>query len=62
MPRLYRRCDVASNESLWEYPPVFLLSTTSMQADTAIQFTQDQMRTLTGVSTETVRHWRKAVP
>lgn len=29
---------------------------------TAIQFTQDQTRTLTGVSAETVRHWRKAIP
>jgi hypothetical protein len=27
-----------------------------------IQFTQEQARTLTGVSPETVRHWRKAVP
>ena len=26
------------------------------------QFTQDQMRTVTGVSIETVRHWRKIVP
>lgn len=30
-------------------------------ADT-IQFTQDQMRTLTGVRIETIRHWRKTVP
>lgn len=28
----------------------------------AIQFTQDQTRMLTGVSVETVRHWRKAIP
>ena len=28
----------------------------------AIQFTQDQTRTLTGVSAETMRHWRKTVP
>ena len=28
----------------------------------SIQFTQDQARTLTGVSVETVRHWRKTVP
>jgi len=27
----------------------------------SIHFTQDQVRTLTGVSVETVRHWRKAV-
>jgi len=27
-----------------------------------IQFTQDQMRSLTGVSAETVRHWRKTIP
>lgn len=33
-----------------------------MPAITAIQYTQDQMRTLTGVSVETVRHWRKTVP
>lgn len=33
-----------------------------MSAVTAIQFTQDQMRTLTGVSAETVRHWRKTIP
>ena len=33
-----------------------------MAAVTTIQFTQDQMRTLTGVPVETVRHWRKAVP
>lgn len=29
---------------------------------TVIQFTQDQMRSLTGVSAETVRHWRKTIP
>lgn len=28
----------------------------------AIQFTQDQARTLTGVSVEAVRHWRKTIP
>lgn len=28
----------------------------------AIQFTQEQARGLTGVSVETIRHWRKAVP
>ena len=33
-----------------------------MPAITAIQFTQDQMRTLTGVYAETFRHWRKTVP
>lgn len=33
-----------------------------MPTVTAIQYTQDQMRTLTGVSVETVRHWRKNVP
>lgn len=27
-----------------------------------IHFTQDQMRSLTGVSAETVRHWRKTIP
>lgn len=33
-----------------------------MSAVTAIQYTQDQMRSLTGVSVETMRHWRKTVP
>ena len=33
-----------------------------MPSVTAIQFTQDQMRALTGVSAETVRHWRKTIP
>ena len=33
-----------------------------MSEVTSIQFTQDQARTLTGVSAETVRHWRKAIP
>ena len=33
-----------------------------MSSITAIHFTQDQMRTLTGVSVETVRHWRKTIP
>ena len=33
-----------------------------MPAVSTIQFTQDQARTLTGVSVETVRHWRKAIP
>ncbi|AKC86330.1 MerR family transcriptional regulator [Pseudoxanthomonas suwonensis] len=28
----------------------------------SIQFTQEQARTLTGVTPETVRHWRKVVP
>ena len=28
----------------------------------AIRFTQDQARTLTSVSAETVRHWRKTIP
>jgi hypothetical protein len=27
-----------------------------------IQFTQEQARTLTDVSVETIRHWRKVVP
>jgi hypothetical protein len=29
---------------------------------TAIQFTQEQARALTGVSAETIRHWRRVVP
>ncbi len=33
-----------------------------MSGISAIQFTQEQVRTLTGVSPETIRHWRKAVP
>ncbi|MHB8258516.1 MAG: hypothetical protein ACYDE0_15050 [Acidiferrobacterales bacterium] len=40
----------------------FPLQTTRMPEITAIQFTQDQARTLTSVSAETVRHWRKAIP
>jgi DNA-binding transcriptional MerR regulator len=27
-----------------------------------IQFTQDQARTITGISSETLRHWRKNIP
>ena len=41
---------------------VFTLPTTRMPEVRAIQFTQDQTRTLTGVSVETVRHWRRAIP
>ena len=33
-----------------------------MPGFTVIQFTQDQMRSLTGISAETVRHWRKTIP
>jgi hypothetical protein len=33
-----------------------------MQVASTIQFTQEQARTLTGVSVETVRHWRKTIP
>ena len=33
-----------------------------MSEISAIQFTQDQTRTLTGVSVETMRHWRRAIP
>ncbi|WP_341678592.1 hypothetical protein [Comamonas thiooxydans] len=33
-----------------------------MTGFTVIQFTQDQMRSLTGVSAETMRHWRKTIP
>jgi len=33
-----------------------------MSGIVAIHYTQDQARTLTGVSVETLRHWRKAVP
>jgi DNA-binding transcriptional MerR regulator len=29
---------------------------------TAIHFTQEQARTLTGVSVETMRHWRRSIP
>ena len=35
---------------------------TRIRSVSAIQFTQEQVRTLTGASVETVRHWRKAVP
>jgi hypothetical protein len=41
---------------------IFMLSATGMHAVATIQFTQEQARTLTGVSIETVRHWRKTVP
>jgi len=33
-----------------------------MHAVVTIQFTQEQTRTLTGVSIETIRHWRKTIP
>jgi hypothetical protein len=33
-----------------------------MAGVTAIQFTQEQARTLTSVSAETVRHWRRVIP
>ncbi len=33
-----------------------------MSGIATIQFTQEQARGLTGVSVETIRHWRKAVP
>ena len=33
-----------------------------MSGPSIILFTQEQVRTLTGVSAETIRHWRKAVP
>jgi hypothetical protein len=41
---------------------VFMLSTTGMTKERQILFTQDQARTLAGVSVETVRHWRKIIP
>ncbi|MCA7082519.1 MULTISPECIES: hypothetical protein [Cupriavidus] len=62
VPRLLSQYAVASNGSTWENQRIFMLLATRMPTVTAIQFTQDQMRTLTGVSTETVRHWRKAIP
>ena len=40
----------------------FPLSVTRMTEIVAIQFTQEQARTLTSVSAETVRHWRRAIP
>lgn len=43
-------------------PQYFALWATRMSEVTAIQFTQEQARTLTGVSVETIRHWRKAIP
>lgn len=46
----------------WIIPRSFTLLTTEMPAISAIQFTQDQARTVTGVSVETVRHWRKTIP
>lgn len=44
------------------HSPSFLLLTTEMTEVVSIQFTQEQARTLTGVSPETVRHWRRAIP
>lgn len=43
-------------------PPTFRGLTTRMIGVQVIQFTQDQMRSLTGVSVETLRHWRSVVP
>lgn len=40
----------------------FLLLATEMTGVVSIQFTQEQARTLAGVSPEAVRHWRKAIP
>lgn len=48
--------------TMWIMPQSFTLLTTGMPAISAIQFTQDQARTVTGVSVETVRHWRKTIP
>jgi hypothetical protein len=39
----------------------FTLCATGMSVISTIQFTQDHVRTLTGVSVEAVRHWRKTV-
>ncbi|MCK9285012.1 MAG: helix-turn-helix domain-containing protein [Rhodocyclaceae bacterium] len=50
------------NVLAWQNTQNFTLSTTQMPTVPAIQYTQDQMRTLTGVSAETVRHWRKTLP
>lgn len=47
---------------MWIIPQSFALLTTGMPVISAIQFTQDQARTVTGVSVETVRHWRKTIP
>lgn|GEM_PF-420378 len=41
--------------------PYFSLWTTIMGEIQIIHFTQDQVRTLTGVSSETLRHWRKHI-
>lgn len=46
----------------WIIKHPFALCTTEMPEFSTIQFTQDQARTLTGVSVESVRHWRKAIP
>lgn len=40
----------------------FSLPTTRMNTFPTIQFTQEQARALTGVTPETLRHWRKNVP
>jgi hypothetical protein len=43
-------------------PFTFLLLTTIMQAAHTIQFTQEQARSLSGVTPEAWRHWRNVVP
>ena len=63
--RQVRRCirqPVADTRKLVHNLLGFTLSTTRILAVPTIQFTQDQARALTGVSVETIRHWRKTVP
>jgi hypothetical protein len=52
----------ANNFGCYTSPGFSLLTTRKMPPLTTIQFTQEQARTLTGVSAETIRHWRTAVP
>jgi hypothetical protein len=39
-----------------------VVANNKMAAIPAIQFTQEQARTVAGVSQETLRHWRRAIP
>jgi hypothetical protein len=57
-----RRCPLLEPREWNRIHTPFTLSTTRMPDIPTIQFTQDQARTLTGVSVETVRHWRRAIP
>lgn len=48
--------------NLWTTAPSFALGTPQMCATSTIQFTPEQARSVSGVSRESLRHWRGAVP